>query len=341
MDCLVCATNRCGRPLGNKVLHAAVKGGHLPIVAHLVAAGLPRTPFDFDPFRTVQRRGAYTSAYVQAHIGPDQWHCIQYLFDRGCSIHPNTLISAVRHDDTDFARFLHTRGVPLWDCAWEEDIPNMSCYYTSRQAFRSKVKDCVLRNVIAIRRVQEGGKHMWSAFEYCWFMGAPLTPAMENLLRANRSLARRSTRAVLLCFHVATRLSRGDGPPEQRERESDDCQPRTADLMQQLQSADALETPEQRQGEEQQCQPPGADALQEVRFADPLATPEQRAAWAGMGRLPMELLEIMIVQAGFEIPESICRSPPTASSVAVWTAGRQTVWGPSHDTWEYITATPL
>jgi hypothetical protein len=36
-----------------------------------------------------------------------------------------------------------------------------------------------------------------------------------------------------------------------------------------------------------------------------------------MGRLPIELLEKIVVQADFEIPESVCRSLPPERSVRV------------------------
>jgi hypothetical protein len=102
-----------------------------------------------------------------------------------------------------------------------------------------------------------------------------LTPAMEELFRAHR----RSTRAVLLSFHVAAPLSGGEGTPWQK-------------------------------------------------------------AWAAMGRVPHELLENIIVHAGFEIPKSVRRSLPRTPSVVTRVEGTRSRWGPCVDTWEYMTPTP-
>jgi hypothetical protein len=92
---------------------------------------------------------------------------------------------------------------------------------------------------------------MWTALRYGGLMGAPVSPAMEELFEAKR----RSTCAVLLCFHVATGLSQGEGAVE------------------------------------------------------------QLAAWSGMRRMPMELIEKILVFAELEIPESLRRALPRKQCV--------------------------
>ncbi len=53
---------------------------------------------------------------------------------------------------------------------------------------------------------------MYTALLYGALMGAPMSPAMEEMFKTQR----KSTRAVLLYFHVATGLSQGEGSEEQR-----------------------------------------------------------------------------------------------------------------------------
>jgi hypothetical protein len=97
------------------------------------------------------------------------------------------------------------------------------------------------------------GMDMWRAVRYGSCMGAPVTPFMVKLFKAERV----KTRAVLLCFHVAPRLS----------------------------------------GQE------GSD--------------KQRVAWDGMGRMPIELIEEILVHADLEIAESVRRRLPPRRSVRV------------------------
>jgi hypothetical protein len=200
------------------------------------------------------------------------------MLEKGCSIHPGTLIAAARRGDVDFVRLLHSRGVPLWARASEEKALDTESATTAHSWMLYKVHSCMLRNVMPIPPDPETAKHMRSALKFGWVTGAPLTPAMEELLRADRC----STRAVLLCFHAAAQRSGGE------------------------------------------------------------AILEQKAAWAGMhmGRLPIELLEKIIMHAGLEIPESVRRSLPRRPSVAELMPGTTSMWGPYGDMWEYVTPTP-
>jgi hypothetical protein len=106
---------------------------------------------------------------------------------------------------------------------------------------------------------------MYAAMRYASCMGAPVTPFVEKIFRDERA----ATRAVLLSFHVATRLSQGEGPLK------------------------------------------------------------HTAMWAVMARMPLELVETVLVHAVMEIPESLRRSLPPQRSVRVelsaplppWTKG--------------------
>jgi hypothetical protein len=86
---------------------------------------------------------------------------------------------------------------------------------------------------------------MWKVLMYGAAHGAPVTPAVAELLGAQRS----ATRAVLLSFHVATRLSEGEG------------------------------------------------------------TPKQKAAWASVGRTPIEVIGMILILADLEIAESMRPRP--------------------------------
>jgi hypothetical protein len=48
---------------------------------------------------------------------------------------------------------------------------------------------------------------MYRAMRYVSCMGAPVTPSMEKIFRDERA----ATRALLLSFHVATRMGQGKG----------------------------------------------------------------------------------------------------------------------------------
>ncbi len=159
-------------------------------------------------------------------------------------------------------RALHGRGVSLWDQAWEAendeptiqplgegggDATSQPCPCTS-----CEVRRCAVRNIILLPRKPERASHMWEALRYGWAMGAPLTPAMEEVFAAQRS----STRAVLLSFHVALRLSQGKGASK------------------------------------------------------------QKAAWKGMARMLIDLIEEILVLAGLEIPELVRRPLPRGHTVS-------------------------
>jgi hypothetical protein len=171
--------------------------------------------------------------------------------DRGSSIHTGTLIVAARRGDVGCVRFLHSRGVPLWDHASDEgaeenDIKARECICMACKMLRFARK-----KIIGLPCKPEDASHMLPALLYGWIMGAPLSQTMQEVFKARRQ----STRAVLLCFHVAARLSQGWG------------------------------------------------------------VVAQRAAWSAMQRMPMELIEEILILAELEIPESLGQGLSNTSKV--------------------------
>jgi hypothetical protein len=175
-------------------------------------------------------------------MAPNQLRCLQHLFDKGCPIHPGTMISAARFGDVDFMRFLHSRNVPLWDDTqmdWTKDMwynlvpPPCICTLYGHAD----------EGILTVPDPPEDAKYMWTALMYGVVHGAPVPSVVKDVLRAQRS----ATRAVLLSFCVAARLSAGEGA----------------------------------QG--------------------------QKAAWAVMGRVPIELIEKILVLADLEVTESVRR----------------------------------
>ncbi len=115
---------------------------------------------------------------------------------------------------------------------------------------------------------------MYKVLRYGALMGAPLSPAMEEMIKSQRE----STRAVLLCFHMATGLSQREGREEQVAAWS------YMGLLLRLRGAIGLS-----QGE---------------------GSEEQRAAWSCMGRIPLGVIENILLLADLEIPESFRRGVP-------------------------------
>jgi hypothetical protein len=228
-----------GCPVNDRVLDNAVKGGRLTIVELLVAHGLPSRPYLCAP----TGRG-------EVAFGPAQLRCLQHLFDKGCPIHPGTLIAATRRGNVDAVRFLHRHGVPLWTRAEEH---NAKEDYFPEPSSQALLEMNLSAKIIAIPMLPADAEYMWAALRYGAAMGAPLTPVMEQVFRAKRA----ATRTALLCFHVAHRLSRKGGHRK------------------------------------------------------------KRAAWAGMGAMPIEVIEKILVLGGFEISESLYCGLPRECAVKV------------------------
>ncbi len=106
---------------------------------------------------------------------------------------------------------------------------------------------------------------MLKTLRYASCMGAPVTPVIEEIFESQRV----ATRAVLLCFHVAGRLSRWRASSKRRAMWA-------------------------------ACDPHVVARERAVRAAN-------RAMWGAMARMPRELVEKLLVHADLEIPESFGR----------------------------------
>jgi hypothetical protein len=247
MGCLVFAIQH-GCPVNDNVLHAAVKGEQLAVVDLLVTHGLPRAPYVCAPSRRVGEQ-----------MRPDELRCIQRLLGLGRRIHPGSLIQAATRGDVDFVHFLHQRGIPLWEAARERTIKR----HSPKPMARKKMLESLHKTAtISIPHRPENAERMWASLRYGWARGAPLTPAMERLFRAKRA----ATRETLLCFHVSSRMGRGEG------------------------------------------------------------SRQKLAAWAAMGRMPIELIEKILLLAKLEVPESIHHTLPKTRSVRIRTADKCVFW---------------
>ncbi len=252
-DCLAFAIKHGCRAADN-ALDGAIRRGHLQCVELLVAHGLPREPY-LQSF----------CEYGAKPVGPGQLHCLGHLLDKGCAIHPGTLIVAVTRGDLDAVQLLHRGGVPLWEGAWEEKREVGITDDMARWFGQLTPHDFVRHNIITLPRSPAAAERMADALHYGWAMGAPVPAATEDAFRAKRA----ATRATLLCFHAAARLSRERG------------------------------------------------------------SRKQRAALAGMGRVPIELIEKIILLAKLEIPDLMYRSLPGKRSVMVQKVHR----GVHHGVW--------
>ncbi len=273
LDCLRYAIEH-GCPLNDNILTTAVDRGRLASVKLLVSGGLPKWPYMLE-----------YNGPTQEPLRPEQLQCMQYLLDNQRVIQPRTLVCAAMRGDLGAVRFLHDRGVQLWTAAWEAERGDGEHQSTvDRRVFQTLA---FTTGTIAIPQMPQDAAHMWRALQYGWVMGAPLTPAMADVFKSKRA----ATRATLLCFHVAARMSQGTGSLSQG----------TGSLSQGTASLG--------QGTGSLTQGTGS-------LSDEEGT-SRRAVWAGMGRVPIELLEKILVYAGFEIYESLRRSAPRGGLVHV------------------------
>jgi hypothetical protein len=115
------------------------------------------------------------------------------------------LIMAARSHDLSYVRFLHARGMPLWtrvraeNYSDEPDGPKFGCSGVDRY--------CMDINILPIPSGVESPSGMFDVLRWGHACGAPVTPDIKYLIRA----ARGATRAVLLSFHGAPRVRRGEG----------------------------------------------------------------------------------------------------------------------------------
>ncbi len=126
------------------------------------------------------------TARIREPVGAAKLRCVQHILDAGLSIHPGTLILAARNGDVGYVRFLHSRGVPLWDDAQEEEEQVLGTCCFSCKCWVCQAERCARRNAIALPCSPADAAHMLSALRYGWVMGGPLTPVMEEMVRAQR-----------------------------------------------------------------------------------------------------------------------------------------------------------
>jgi hypothetical protein len=226
------------------ILSGAINRGHLACAEVIVGQRPSERPYFHTYLACLEEDAA--GAPIIPRAGPSQLRCFRHIIDKEHPIHAGCLILAARNGDVDLVRFLHSRGAPLWDHARDDaaEEPNSSGQACS--CISCRLYHLPSKGIIALPCMPEDANRMWQSLRYGGFMGAPLSPAMEEMFRAQR----RSTRGVLLSFHVATRLSQGWG------------------------------------------------------------VAVRRAAWSAMGRMPMELIEKILILAELEIPESLRRGLP-------------------------------
>jgi hypothetical protein len=189
-----------GCPVDDLLLGVAMEKGQLPSVELLVRHGLPRNR----PYHH-RANGPETGSY--------QRDCLRHIVASGCAIHQGTLIWSAFQGDVDSVRLLHEGGVPLWVRAWALEVdPGDGPFGFEMLPGLHHMSHAEQHNLIVVPQTSEAGAHMGKVLRYAACMGAPVTPRMEEMLRADRA----GTRAVLLSFHVAARLSQGKGSPTQR-----------------------------------------------------------------------------------------------------------------------------
>jgi hypothetical protein len=181
-----------GCPVDDIVFETAIRLGQWESFLVLLDHGLPRRVPYF-----------YKQMYHGNRIGTVQLRCFKHLLDRGCRIDPETLIWAASNGVVDFVRLLHSRGVPLWDRAWE--IPDRS--NISEDLSFDWLKHCLQERILPIPESRVYCTRIWKALRYGSCKGAPVTPLVEEMFAAER-------KALLLSFHVAPRLSEGEGQPK-------------------------------------------------------------------------------------------------------------------------------
>jgi hypothetical protein len=272
------------------------------------------------------------NALHPGQVRPDRLRCLEHLLEKGCPIHPVTLISAAERGDVDCVRLLHGAGVALWDGAYvEADIKD------ERRRMEAK-HHLLMKRIVAVPMLPEDAEGMRRVLRYGWAMGAPLTPGMEEVFRAHRA----ATRTTLLCFHVAERLGRGtrslsqetgsltqgigalgQGTGSLTERTGSRAQgtvSRTQGPGFLFQESGPLSQGTRSFGQGTACEPQGTGSLGQ-------GISKQTAVWSAMGRMPIELVEQILLHAELELPETLRRQLPTERSVVSWEdIPRQVVW---------------
>jgi hypothetical protein len=329
VDCLRFAIKH-GCLIDDAMLISAVRGGHLACVGLLVYYGLPRKPCVFD-FVSVQALASSKGAANRA--GSEQLRCLHYLLDHDCAIHPGTLILAALRGDLDTVQLLHSRGVPLWIGALEEDVNVCDVFGVVHREYGERAGRLV-KNIISVPQAAEDVVPMWETVCYGWARGAPVTQVMEKMLEEKRPV----TRAALLCFHVAAGLSVGEGASREQgagglsvgegvSREHRGAGLSVGEGASREQRAARLSVEEGASREQKAAGLSGGEGASRKNRVTGLSvgegtsrkngaaglsggegpSREQRAAWAVMGRIPGEVVGKLLVHAKFETPDTLHR----------------------------------
>ncbi len=195
LDCLAFALSH-GYWLGDDVLERAAGSGQVACVDLLIEHGLPRKR----PYM-----------YFNKHTLPHEIKCLELMFNKGVPIDPASLIAAAAYGDVDFVRWLHKRGVPLWQHI-ETCAPPLNVMLNDEDRWWEEIAHALGKPRTLPAPAGLEVEDMWGALRYGSVYGAPVTPFAKEIFEEKR----RRSRAVLLCFNAATRLSRACTSPKER-----------------------------------------------------------------------------------------------------------------------------
>jgi hypothetical protein len=211
-DCLAYVIKHGTHVVNNidNFLYGAVGEGHLACVDLLLAHRQSDEPYLHTERGCPDRPHTAIPSY-HGPLKPHQLRCLSHILDKGCPVDTGALITAVRNGDLELVRNLHGRGVRLWTSICAEEASRQLTFWLPTYCLCNQY-NAAAEGRLAIPSDPRHARHMWSALKYCAVMGAPLTPAMWQVFKRQREC----TRAVLLCFHAATRLSQGEGSQDEK-----------------------------------------------------------------------------------------------------------------------------
>jgi hypothetical protein len=240
-----------GCPLTDNLVRAGVEGGSLAVMEKLVSLGLPHKPYFDDPCSfsrqpiglghmrcldyLVERGfpidpGTLLKATQRGDLG-----YVRFLHSRGvplwsCAVDAHA--SSIADDKHCALQTSHaTTSADDEHCAPESShattiADDEHCAPLTSHATNECCKRLVGSFVLGVEpktphetfgetsTMKADAETLWGPLLYGWVNGAPVTPAVKEVCKAKRA----ATRATLLSFYVASRLSRGEGTPcEDRE----------------------------------------------------------------------------------------------------------------------------
>jgi hypothetical protein len=223
--------------------------------------------------------------------GPGIMACLQHLLDKQVPMNPRGLISAVKCGDVNITRFLHMKaGLPLWKRACEIDSEQR---FIRSAGVVKKLERCVEPNTIVIpgRREERSTKEETG-------LGSTSVQPKEKTKRGGTPVPPKDCAQIL----NALRYTWYNGVPVTPTVEAMFAAARAATRAVLLCFHVA------------------------PRLCRRNASPRDRAVWGAMAGVPRELIEILLVHADLEIPESLGKALPTHRSVRVLTKGPWTWW---------------